>query len=77
MQLFVCKKTSLGKYSVEELTKRICLPVKGNGVVTEKQAKMTDEDLDCTTTVGKSPFSSFFRRIYDDAAEAVESDPNE
>lgn len=36
-----------------------------------------EDTLDCTTTVGKSPFSSFFRRIYDDAAEAMESEPNE
>ena len=41
---------------------------------------MTFEDLeavDSRTIVGSSPFSSVFRRISDDAAEAVDSEPNE
>ena len=35
------------------------------------------EDLDSRTVVGTSPFSSVFQCVSDDAAEVVDSEPNE
>ena len=68
--------------SVEELTEMIqsvnCDVMSEDQVDAKTFMTFEDlEDVDSRTIVGTSPFSSVFRRVSDDAAEGVDSEPNE